>query len=39
MIMTVGKGVHYCLGSPFARLDGEIAFDGLFQRTPGLALD
>ena len=39
MIMTVGKGVHYCLGSPFARLESEIALDGLFQRFPDLARD
>jgi cytochrome P450 len=30
MIMTVGKGVHYCLGSPLARLESEIALDVLF---------
>jgi hypothetical protein len=39
LIMPVGKGVHYCLGSPFARLESEIAFVGLFQRFPDLALD
>ena len=39
MIMTVGKSVHYCLGSPFSRLESEIALNGLFQRFPDLALD
>ncbi len=39
MIMTVGKGVHYCLGSPLAWLEGEIALDMLFQRFPDLVLD
>jgi cytochrome P450 len=34
MIMVVGKGVHYFLGSPSARLEGEIALDVLFQRFP-----
>jgi cytochrome P450 len=39
MNMMVGKGVHYCLCSPFARLESEIALDGLFQRFPDLARD
>jgi cytochrome P450 len=39
MIMAVGKGVHYCLGSPFARLECEITLDGLFQHFPDLASD
>jgi len=37
MIMMVGKGIHYCLGSPFAQVESEIAFYGLFQRFQDLA--
>lgn len=37
--IAFGKGVHYCLGSPLARLEGEIALNTLFRRLPGLTLD
>lgn len=37
--LAFGKGVHYCLGAPLARLEGEIALNTLFQRLPGLELD
>jgi cytochrome P450 len=33
-----GHGIHYCLGSPLARLEGIIAFGKLFARFPGLRL-
>ena len=33
-----GHGIHYCLGAPLARLEGEIAFGMLLARFPGLAL-
>lgn len=33
-----GHGIHYCLGAPLARLEGEIAFGSLLSRFPGLAL-
>ncbi|MDH6623193.1 cytochrome P450 [Streptomyces sp. LBL] len=33
-----GHGIHYCLGAPLARLEGEIAFDMLLSRFPALAL-
>ncbi|MGW2524616.1 cytochrome P450 family protein [Streptomyces sp. NPDC001617] len=33
-----GRGAHFCLGAPLARLEGRIAFDGLLRRLPGLAL-
>ncbi|WP_239380483.1 MULTISPECIES: cytochrome P450 [unclassified Frankia] len=33
-----GHGIHYCLGAPLARLEGEIAFGSLLPRFPGLAL-
>lgn len=34
-----GGGIHTCLGSPLARLEGRVAFDVLLQRLPGIALD
>lgn len=33
-----GVGIHYCLGGPLARIEGEVAFDVLFRRLPGLQL-
>ncbi len=36
--IAFGRGVHYCLGAPLARLEGEIAFNTLLQRLPGLRL-
>jgi cytochrome P450 len=33
-----GKGIHYCLGAPLARLEGEIALRALIQRFPDLRL-
>ena len=33
-----GHGIHYCLGAPLARLEGEIAFGTLLSRFPGLTL-
>lgn len=37
--IAFGKGAHYCLGAPLARLEGEIALRVLFDRIPDLALD
>ena len=37
--IAFGKGVHYCLGAPLARLEGEIALRVLFQCIPDLTLD
>ena len=34
-----GKGIHYCLGAPLARLEGEIALRVLFGRIPDLTLN
>lgn len=36
--LTFGYGVHYCMGAPLARLEGEIALPALFARFPRLAL-
>jgi cytochrome P450 len=33
-----GRGSHYCLGAPLARLEAEIALTTLLQRLPGLRL-
>lgn len=34
-----GRGSHYCLGAPLARLETEIALATLLRRLPGLRLD
>ena len=36
--VAFGHGLHYCLGAPLARLEGEIAFGALLSRFPDLAL-
>jgi cytochrome P450 len=37
--LAFGKGAHYCMGSPLARMEGEIALNTLFRRFPDLRLD
>ena len=34
--LSFSSGIHYCLGAPLARLEGEIAFRVLAQRLPEL---
>ena len=34
--LAFGKGVHYCLGAPLARMEGRIAIGTLLRRTPAL---
>ena len=34
-----GRGPHYCLGAPLARLETEIALETLLRRLPGLRLE
>jgi cytochrome P450 len=36
--VAFGHGIHYCLGAPLARLEGEIAFGALLARFPDIAL-
>jgi len=36
--LSFGHGVHYCLGAPLARLEGQIAISTLLQRMPYLHL-
>jgi cytochrome P450 len=36
--VAFGHGLHYCLGAPLARLEGQIAIGTLLTRFPGLAL-
>lgn len=37
--LTFGKGVHFCLGSNLARLEGRVALDELLNRWPEWDID
>jgi cytochrome P450 len=37
--LALGRGIHYCVGAPLARLETEIAVTALLERLPDLALD
>ena len=37
--IAFGKGIHYCLGAPLARLEGQIAISTLLKRMPDLRLN
>ena len=34
-----GHGIHFCLGSPLARLEAPIAFRAMIERFPDMRLD
>ena len=36
--VAFGHGIHYCLGAPLARMEGEIAFGSLLERFPAIEL-
>ncbi len=36
--IAFGWGIHFCLGAPLARVEGQIAISALVQRLPKLAL-
>ena len=36
--IAFGNGIHFCLGAPLARLEGEIAIGSLLKRFPALRL-
>jgi pimeloyl-[acyl-carrier protein] synthase len=37
--IAFGWGIHFCLGAPLARVEGQIAINTLLKRLPRLALD
>jgi pimeloyl-[acyl-carrier protein] synthase len=37
--LAFGRGIHFCLGAPLARLEARIAFETLLRLLPHLALD
>ncbi|MEO8397105.1 MAG: cytochrome P450, partial [Chloroflexota bacterium] len=36
--IAFSQGIHYCLGAPLARMEGQIAFNTLLRRLPDLRL-
>jgi cytochrome P450 len=36
--IAFGHGIHFCPGAPLGRIEGQIVFETLLRRVPGLAL-
>lgn len=36
--LAFGSGIHYCLGAPLSRLEGQIAFNSIIKRFPNIRL-
>jgi cytochrome P450 len=36
--VAFGSGIHYCLGAPLSRLEGQIAINTIVQRFPSIRL-
>ncbi|ASU79076.1 cytochrome P450 [Actinopolyspora erythraea] len=36
--LAFGQGIHFCMGRPLAKLEGEVALRALFERFPDLSL-
>ena len=37
--LSFAAGIHYCLGAPLARLEGEVVFERLLARFPTIDAD
>jgi pimeloyl-[acyl-carrier protein] synthase len=37
--LAFGWAAHFCFGAPLARIEGQIAFNTLLRRLPGVALE
>jgi cytochrome P450 PksS len=36
--VSFGLGIHYCLGAPLARMEGQIAFEAMLREQPHVRL-